>query len=175
MALIRNQNLIRLSPDDPAPGYLSDKVCEGQGIAITQKLHPMFGAQAIFNVNIPCAPGMGGDVVVAEGEFLVSKDANLVLIDASKAKVTVILPHPAEVLGWIACVCLDNSVGIELKVVNEDDKVRDYDEGVAIDTRTSIFDKKNLEFHMAGDAFIFASNRKDTWYCISRYCTSWYY
>lgn len=201
--LIRNQDVVRLTHDDPVPNYIAAKIVAGDGIVITQKMADHVGLQAVFACDKPGA-GSSGDVVTAEGDFQIPAKASLVLVNAASLPATVTLPHPAEVIGWLTLVCLDNSQGITLRAMNEDAEVQTLsvqdlkDKGVyrevneaehkhllhmihdgvmddhVIDTRTKIFDKSNIDFHASGDSLIFASNRFDTWYCIGRYAANWY-
>lgn len=204
MGLIRNPDIIRLTPDDPIPNYLGAKVQPGDGIVITRKVVRKVGYQAIIGLDKPGA-GSSGIVFEAFGEVQVPCNASLVLVNAASQPAVVTLPHPADVIGWLSVVCIDNTQGIVLKSPFEDtepEKVErlarmveghqnevvaqkhDDDDGFdtqgvtsnndIVDIRTRIFDRSNIEFHAAGDSLIFASNRLDTWYCIGKYSACWY-
>lgn len=185
MGLIRNPDVIRLTPDDPIPNYLGAKVVPGPGVVITRRAVRKVGYQAIIGLDQP-GQGSSGTVFEAEGEVQVPSTASLVLVNAASVPAVVTLPHPGEVIGWLSVVCLDNSQGITLKSPDEDAAVETLssafglEDGVTndntnvLDIRTKIFDRSNIEFHAAGDSLIFASNRVDTWFCIGRYSANWY-
>lgn len=188
MGLARNPDILKLWREDPTPHYLGDKVFPGPGINITRRTHPEFGFQAILSCDTGVV-GSGGLVIEVRGTAEIPNVASLILVDASEMPAIIILPHPAEVTGWLSVVGVDVSCGITLKTANEDDpapltaqskeekkekkgKKKKTDDPA--DTRTYIFNKENLEFRSAGDAFIFASNRRDAWYCVGRYAADWY-
>lgn len=173
MALIRNPDALRLFPDDPIPSFLGNKVFPGQGIALNRKTDKGFGSQVVISA-INGAQGSCGEVFQMSESGRVPNNASLVLIDASLNHVVVTMPHPAEVLNWIAVVCVDNSNGVEFKSAVEGEPFVSPEDGVVVDCNTKIFDAKNLEFQAAGDSFVFASNRCDTWFCIARYASQWY-
>lgn len=134
------------------------------------------GHQVVISVDRG-GPGQGGsfgEVVTLSGEAQVPNNATLVLIDASTIQAIITLPHPAEYLGWISLVCVDNSRGIVVKSPCQDMKASVAENGEIYNSCTKIFDKSNIEFHASGDSIIFASNRSDTWYCIGKYNAQWY-
>lgn len=175
MGLIRSPDKIKLSETDPISSFLGNKVLPGQGITITRRIDNTFGHQAVITCN-DNAPGSFGEVVFVNtpGFTQLPNTASLVLVDTQLGKVDLCLPHPAEVLHWISIVCVDRSNEIKLHTPNENDVVLEPDEGIVVDSRTKIFDESNVEFQAAGDSFVFASNRCNVWFCVSKYSANWY-
>ena len=173
MGLTRNPDVMRLSADDPLPGYFTNKLIQGNGIKITTKTVGGIGNQLVFNCETDVR-GSSGEVYETYEDFNVPLDASMVLVNASKRMINLTLPHPSEFIGWLSIVCVDNSNSIQLYSPDEGDVAEVTEEGMICDSSARILDKSNIEFRAAGDALIFASNRKDTWYCISRYSADWY-
>ena len=103
--------------------------------------------------------GSRGTVLETSASADIGPDVSMAIITASVNLVELTLPHPGEVVGWLTIVCVDNRAGVSLRPT----------------PGTNLFDASNIEFNSPGDALIFASNRKDTWYCISRYTAHFEY
>lgn len=169
---------VRLGPNDPLPGYLKDKIEAGPGFKITEKMTKTVGLKAVLSVETSVA-GSHGDVVVLKDSTPVPNTASLVLVDASEEAICVVLPHPAEVLGWLSVVCIDNSNPITFTTscegeAGEEIEVEGEENHGLVDESTKIFNKCGVEFKAPGDSFILASNRYDTWFPIARYSADWY-
>jgi len=157
MARYKNNSLLRVGPDDGVDQYLENKVLPGANIAITYKQDKTYGKQMILS-----AVQGGGDpnngVLEVNNNVVVPNTVTLVLVDASEQSVEVVLPHPAEVIGQLSIVCVGNEHGIAITPP----------EGA------SIYDTSNIDLNVSGDSLLFASNRRDTWYCVARYAANWY-
>ena len=81
------------------------------------------------------------------------------LLVSQQQNLTLTLPHPAEVLGWLSLVALDTSYAIRITLPEE----------------TTILNDSNLHFNFAGDALTLLSNRVDTWMIVGVHRSHFYY
>jgi hypothetical protein len=150
--------IVRVSFEDPAPGFLEDKLTNGEGVTITTVNQPWEDGGQVLVVSMAPGAGSGNVLTLRTPGAQVTPDVSTVFIDASQGPVEVIFPEAAAFLGSFTLVCLDNSNPITLQS----------------SSGSTIFAPENFEFHTAGDAFIFQSDRVGVWYAISRYTANWY-
>lgn len=152
MARFGKPGLVRVTHDDPVVCPLEEKVIAGPGTQISVKASP-YGHQLVIHAIGAHEEAAHGTVVETTASKKLGPEVSMAIIKAHVQFVEITLPHPGEVLGWLTLVCVDNKAGVSLRPLSG----------------TNIFDASNIEFNSPGDALVFASNRKDTWYCISRY------
>jgi hypothetical protein len=150
--------MVKVTHDDPVIAPLEEKVVAGPGTQLSVKAGPM-GHQLVVHSLAGTDDVARGSVVETSASMTLGSDVSMAIIQASVNLVEITLPHPGEVLGHLTLVCVDNKAGVSLRPM----------------PGTSLFDASNIEFNSPGDALLFASNRKDTWYCISRYTAHFEY
>lgn len=97
------------------------------------------------------------NVQTLNSDGVVEYNTYLVLVDASKNHVKIMLPSAHR--RQLSIVCLDASNGIEI-VPN-------------VCTENTIFDLSNADFTVKGDALTLVSDNA-TWYVVGRYASQWY-
>ncbi len=150
--------MLRVTHDDPVVLPLAEKVVPGAGIGLSVKGSPL-GDQLVVHSLAGAGDVERGVVVETSASTTLANNVSMAIIQASVNLVEITLPHPGEVLGWLTLVCVDNTAGVSLRPT----------------PGTNLFDASNIDFNSTGDALIFASNRKDTWYCIARYTAQFEY
>jgi hypothetical protein len=187
MSLVKNHNILRISPTDGVNGFIVTKFKSGENVQINIEPHPAFGEQIVISAN----KSQGRNVQTLDCDGVVDNNTYLVLVDASKNPVKVFLPVAYDYLGQLSIVCVDASHGIEL-VPNAA-------------TQNVIFDVSNADFHAKGDSLTLISDRGSsepaiveepaetdspeadlvegqcapllfpgTWYIVGRYAAQWY-
>lgn len=185
MSLIRSRNTIRISNTDWINGYIVSKIKAGENVTLDVEQHSSFGEQIVISAN----KTQGRNAIILNSDGVVDPNTYLVLVDASKNPVKVILPVAHDYLGQLSIVCMDASCGIEL-IPNAS-------------TQNVIFDSSNIHFNAKGDSITLISDRGQsaplppsvmeddqpddlsvqcpvnlmypgTWYVIGRYTAQWY-
>ena len=149
---------IRISPDDPQAAYLIDKIKLGENVFCEIKTDPAHGEQLVISAGrVP-----NKEVLNLTASGIVSPNTYLVMADASKFHVIIMLPPAAQYFGNLSIVCVDASHGIELVVDPS--------------TQNVIFDSSSISFHAKGDAINLIADNKDpgTWFVVGRYASQWY-
>lgn len=166
--LIKNRNLFRISRYDPIDGWLSHKVKEGENVTIAIEQSPYYGEQLIISANKTCYSRK--KAIKIETNTEIGTNIFLVVVDASKEHVTLMLPAADNYAGELHIVCEDPSFGIEIIP--------------SIYTNNIIFEQSNIKFNAKGDSITLVSDGKfsnnheinypGTWYAVGRYTANWY-
>lgn len=144
--------LVRVGFDDSVPSFLGNKLKAGDGIEIESDYDHEHGGKSLL-ISSPI-----GNILTLSVSSQIPRNVSTVFIDASKNPINIIFPEAKNAIRTLTLVCIDNSNSITLSVPD----------------KTILFSSDNIQFQSAGDSFIFTSNRKDTWFAISRYTNCWY-
>lgn len=93
MGLFRSPDRVRLTNEDPVPGFLGHKILAGPGINIGIRTDGGMGHQAILMAANNVA-GSHGNVYEVTTSGLIPNDAALVLLNSAIRPLDVVLPTP---------------------------------------------------------------------------------
>lgn len=153
MALIK-PGLVKVSDDDTGVAFLENKVRAGANVILTKDSDNTGYKTLVFSV--PNTVGCNGRVIKVDNNVEIPNDVSLVLVDATLNSVTITLPRPAEVSGWLSLVCIGNEFGIT--VLPPEDVI--------------LF--KPIDLTHTGNSVMLASDRELTWFCIGKNVEDWY-